>query len=78
MCFRHMFGNVVGESKLSNKRIGPWRFDDSILPFIIWLVLSDEQISKRWPFSLLNNEQRVVTGGLSTFQLWEAYDSLLL
>ena len=22
-----------------------------------WLVLSDEQMSKRWPFSLLNNEQ---------------------
>ena len=46
-CFRHnMFGNVVGESKLSNERI-PWRFDDSILSFIIWLVLSDEQMSKR-------------------------------
>ena len=24
---------------------------------IIWLVLSDEQMSKRWPFSLLNDEQ---------------------
>ena len=23
----------------------------------IWLVLSDEQMSKRWPFSLLNDEQ---------------------
>ena len=22
-----------------------------------WAVLSDEQMSKRWPFSLLNNEQ---------------------
>ena len=22
-----------------------------------WLVLSDEQMSKRWPFSLLNDEQ---------------------
>ena len=25
--------------------------------FILWLVLSDEQMSKRWPFSLLNDEQ---------------------
>ena len=24
---------------------------------IYWLVLSDEQMSKRWPFSLLNDEQ---------------------
>ena len=24
---------------------------------LIWLVLSDEQMSKRWPFSLLNDEQ---------------------
>ena len=23
----------------------------------VWLVLSDEQMSKRWPFSLLNDEQ---------------------
>ena len=27
----------------------------SLDPF--WLVLSDEQMSKRWPFSLLNDEQ---------------------
>ena len=25
--------------------------------YCIWLVLSDEQMSKRWPFSLLNDEQ---------------------
>ena len=25
--------------------------------YFIWLVLSDEQMSKRWPFSLLNDEQ---------------------
>ena len=24
---------------------------------IIWLVLSDQQMSKRWPFSLLNGKQ---------------------
>ena len=24
---------------------------------LVWLVLSDEQMSKRWPFSLLNDEQ---------------------
>ena len=24
---------------------------------LVWAVLSDEQMSKRWPFSLLNNEQ---------------------
>ena len=24
---------------------------------LIWLVLSDEQMSKRWPVSLLNDEQ---------------------
>ena len=27
------------------------------LKLIVWLVLSDEQMSKRWPFSLLNDEQ---------------------
>ena len=26
-------------------------------PLANWLVLSDEQMSKRWPFSLLNDEQ---------------------
>ena len=24
---------------------------------LVWVVLSDEQMSKRWPFSLLNDEQ---------------------
>ena len=28
-----------------------------IIDIHIWLVLSDEQMSKRWPFSLLNDEQ---------------------
>ena len=27
------------------------------LPFFVWQVLSDEQMSKEWPFSLLNDEQ---------------------
>ena len=27
------------------------------LKFIFWVVLSDEQMSNRWPFSLLNDEQ---------------------
>ena len=27
------------------------------VPCCNWLVLSDEQMSKRWPFSLLNSEQ---------------------
>ena len=27
------------------------------LGFLDWLVLSDEQMSKRWQFSLLNDEQ---------------------
>ncbi len=26
-------------------------------PIISWAVLSDEQMSKGWPFSLLNDEQ---------------------
>ena len=39
---------------------------------VIWLVLSDEQLSKRWPFPSLNNEERVAIGwGLvRTNQLW--------
>ena len=41
-----------------------------IVLMLVWLVLSDEQLSKSWPFSLLNDEQRVATGwGLSTCQL---------
>ena len=32
-----------------------WSWDFSFL--LDWLVLSDEQMSKRWPFSLLNDEQ---------------------
>ena len=35
-----------------------WRcFLFKTVPTIPWLVLSDEQMSKRWPFSLLNDEQ---------------------
>ncbi len=37
----------------------------------IWAVLSDEQMRKIWPFSLLNDEQRVATRwGLSTNQIF--------
>ena len=32
------------------------RFLEELLQ-IIWLVLSDQQMSKRWPFSLLNDKQ---------------------
>ena len=38
---------------------------------------SDEQLSKRWPFSLLNNEQRWATGwGLGTFQIRYTHSEL--
>ena len=29
----------------------------SLFSHLVWLVLSDEQMSKRWPVSLLNDEQ---------------------
>ena len=36
---------------------------------IVWVVLSDEQMSKRWPFPIVNDQQMSISRGLSTGQL---------
>ena len=40
----------ISKSKANQPQDGP-------LLLVIWLVLSDEQMSKEWPFSLLNDKQ---------------------
>ncbi len=48
---------VERRTNLSWCRISSIRSSKRNMPKHNWAVLSDEQMSKRWPFSLLNNEQ---------------------
>ena len=55
--------NTFPKANISRRKKG-WSpkgkaiFQPSIfLDYVNWLVLSDEQTSKRWQFSLLNDEQ---------------------
>ncbi len=37
---------------------------------IVWVVLSDEQMSKRWPFPIVNDEQMSISRGWALANCW--------
>ena len=69
------WGGSIGGVPLGSHDDGYWDVLLVLSKWIIsyissWLVLSDEQMSKKMQFSLLNDEQRVATGWwLSTCQV---------